>query len=369
MNQYYYNQTDRRKPSRRPLGLVLLDTMMLLVSIISLAALLLTLVTSHYDPAISWVFPIVGLFSPAIYILALLLALYWIIRWRWLYAIFLIIPLVIGAPQISHYAKIETKREFRPAPRRGVVKLMSYNVRSFINDAGQSSTLDMVDFLEQQRPDIICFQEFAADRWNEHSAPDFMKSFNLVKINELAIYSRYKIIESSSNLINADYDSGTGLWADLLVGEDTMRLYNIHLHSTTINNRDNEYISNMEFLVDTMSRNTLKGMLSRFKNTSIGRASQADTIAYSIAQTPHRVVVCGDFNDTPNSYAFRKISHGLQDAFQEAGVGYPHTFRGFMNILRIDYILVEEPTEVISYQIIDSVLLSDHLPVITTLKL
>ncbi len=369
MADFYYNQTDRRKTKKRSLGMILLDTITLILSVACFVALTLTLVTSYYDPSISWIFPTLGLISPAVYLASTLLALYWIIRWRWLYAAFLLLPLAVGAPSISRYAKMESSKSYRAMPKRGTIKLMSYNVKGFINDAGQSSNIEMKEFIEEQRPDIICFQEFAENRMKEDDEPEILQKYYRSKVRELAIFSRYKILDSSENLVRSDFDSGSGFWADILVGSDTLRLYNIHLHSTAITRTDNDYISNMEFLSDTLSEDIFKGMLSRFKNTSIGRASQADSIAYSISQTPHRVIVCGDFNDTPNSYAYRRISHGLKDTFQEAGVGYSYTFRGFLNLLRIDYILVDQPTEVLLYEVVDTILLSDHLPVTTTLKL
>ncbi len=369
MGEYYYDQTERVSNKKRSLGMIILDTLLLVLSAISFVALSLTLVTSYYDPSISWIFPVVGLLSPAIYLASTLLALYWIIRWRWIYALLLILPLAVGAPTISHYAKIETSKSYGEPSRRGTIKILTYNAKHFIGDDEQSSVDDMNEFLDELRPDVICFQEFGGGRMNENEEGELLKGYNREKMGGLATFTRYKILGSSEDLMQSNYESGSAFWSDLLVGKDTVRLYNIHLHSTTITGDDNQYISNMEFIGDTLSEDVFKGMVSRFRQSSIGRASQADTIARSISQSPHRVIICGDFNDTPNSYAFRKISKGLQDAFREVGVGFPYTFRGFLNLLRIDYILVEEPIEVLNYQVLDTVKLSDHLPVTTTIKL
>ncbi len=342
---------------------------MLLLSAISFVAITLTLITSYYDPSKSWIFPVVGLISPAIYVVTLLIALYWVIRWRWIYAAFLILPLLVGASGVSRFVKIETSKSYSEPSKRGTVRVMSYNLRMLVDDAGQLSTADIAQFIDEQRPDIACFQEFNASRMKSSNEPELFGKYNRTIISDLAIFTRYPIIAKSEDLLKDTHESGNGFWADILIGSDTVRLYNIHLHSTTITHQDNDYISNMEFINDTLSEDVFKNMLSRFRNTSIGRAAQSDSIAYNIAQSPHRVVVCGDFNDTPNSYPYRKISKGLKDTFQEAGVGYSYTFRGFLNLLRIDYILVEPPTEVLTYEVVDSLQLSDHLPVITTLKL
>lgn len=369
MAQYYYDQTERQSKNKRSRTMILLDTIMLLVSLALFAALSLTLVTSYFDPSKNWIFPILGLFTPAVYLASLLMALYWIIRWRWFFATTFIIPLAIAIPNISHYAKIETSKSYEKPSTRGSIKLMSYNVRGFIDDDKQVSVEAMNEFIDEQRPDIICFQEFNEGRMSEEKELALLQNYNRAKVKDQAIFTRFKILDSSENLINSDYDSGSGFWTDILIGSDTVRLYNLHLHSTTITHTDNEYISNMEFLSDSLSDDIFKSMLYRFKSTSVGRASQADSVANSIAHSPLKVIVCGDFNDTPNSYTFRKISKGLKDTFQEAGTGYCYTYRGFMNILRIDYILVDPSIEVLSYQSIDSIQLSDHIPITTTLKL
>ena len=77
--------------------------------------------------------------------------------------------------------------------------------------------------------------------------------------------------------------------------------------------------------------------------------------------------MCGDFNDTPLSYTYRLMSRGLQDAFREKGRGFSHTYRGFYNTVRIDYVLVSDDFEVLSYEV-PSVEFSDHHPVFVRLK-
>ena len=57
----------------------------------------------------------------------------------------------------------------------------------------------------------------------------------------------------------------------------------------------------------------------------------------------------------------------MQDAFSECGSGYSYTFRGFFNTLRIDYVLLSETYECLSYEV-PAVMASDHLPVVVRFK-
>lgn len=118
---------------------------------------------------------------------------------------------------------------------------------------------------------------------------------------------------------------------------------------------------NYRFLTDTASHEKLHSILSRLRYNSISRSHQVDSLSQLIAATPHARIVCGDFNDTPLSYTYRLMSRGLQDAFREKGRGFSHTYRGFYNTFRIDYVLVSDDFEVLSYEV-PSVEFSDHHP-------
>ena len=61
------------------------------------------------------------------------------------------------------------------------------------------------------------------------------------------------------------------------------------------------------------------------------------------------------------------MSDGLQDAFRACGSGYSHTYRGFFNTLRIDYILSSGALEPLSYETVP-VDYSDHHPVLVRLR-
>ena len=146
-----------------------------------------------------------------------------------------------------------------------------------------------------------------------------------------------------------------------------MRVFNNHLHSTAINASDNEFITKHRYISDTAREDKIRSIVRRFRDNSILRARQVDSIAREIGATPHARIVCGDFNDTPMSYVYRRMAAGLQDAFRESGMGYSFTFRGFFNTLRIDYVLVSEAFEPLAYEV-PEVDYSDHRPVVVQLR-
>ena len=185
----------------------------------------------------------------------------------------------------------------------------------------------------------------------------------------LAIYSKFRILNSGRvDCINAvDTSRTVSVWADLRIWNDTVRVFCNHLRSTHIKSDDGDYLMNYRFLTDTARHEKLRSILNRMRYNSISRSLQVDTIARLIAATPHARIVCGDFNDTPLSYTYRRMSQGLQDAFREKGRGFSHTYRGFYNTFRIDYILASGEFEFLSYEV-PAVEFSDHHPVFVRLK-
>jgi endonuclease/exonuclease/phosphatase family metal-dependent hydrolase len=96
--------------------------------------------------------------------------------------------------------------------------------------------------------------------------------------------------------------------------------------------------------------------------TFIKRSQQVDRIIGHINETPHRTIICGDFNDTPMSYTYHTLAKNRKDTFKEAGKGFGATFVPMWPLLRIDYLLVPEDSQCITHTIHRSGL-SDHYPV------
>ncbi len=370
MAEYYYNQSYREPRKKRSLVMRILDVALMLCSVVAFALTIILIFTPSVSPSRGWIFPIVSLFTPAIYLSSALLALYWVIRWRWRNALLLIVPVAIATPRMALYTQIETAKHYEHKPTRAEFKLVTFNTKNFTNLEGQLSVDEAVQYIEEQNPNIIVFQEYDRKRF-KGAAESSEPKYNIESCDGQSVWSRFKIVDKSGQLIEKDSleKSGSAFWVDLLVGRDTLRLFNLHLHSTSITSIDNDYISSMEFLGDSLREDKFTDMLSRFKETSVWRAKQAGSIAQQVAQSPYKVIVCGDFNDTPNSYAYHKISKGLDDTFREQGSGYSYTYNGFMNLLRIDYVLVAPQIDVISYDVDYDYPYSDHFPVVTTLKI
>ena len=155
-----------------------------------------------------------------------------------------------------------------------------------------------------------------------------------------------------------------GIYTDLIKGTDTFRLYNLHLESIRFRNEDYQFVEDVT--TGQAEKKALgevsKSILRKLHYAYLIRAKQTSVVEASLAECPYPVIICGDFNDTPLSYAYHKISSGLEDAFIKSGHGFGNTFAGKLPPVRIDFILYS--TDFQSYDFrIPGIHLSDHFPI------
>ena len=99
------------------------------------------------------------------------------------------------------------------------------------------------------------------------------------------------------------------------------------------------------------------------------RAMQADTLAQFIDRHKGRkLIVMGDFNDTPISYAHHQVCSRLTDCFRATGNGIGRSFNRVAIYVRIDNIFCSSHFKPYAMGIDTSVSWSDHYPMVGYLK-
>jgi endonuclease/exonuclease/phosphatase family metal-dependent hydrolase len=205
--------------------------------------------------------------------------------------------------------------------------------------------------MAREIPTLVCMQEFLnKGRGDSSTVKFFQRRLHLPyayfeRLNDgrkygqygMLILSRYKQIKRG--IINFAYNTGNMcIWADMLYGEDTVRVYNIHLQSIRFGRSDYRFIkqgaADNEKRLEG-SRNILRRMHRAWKM----RAEQVDSLKAHFAACPHPIILTGDFNDAPMSHAYHQLSQGLRDAFRESGSGLNRTYQGPFPSFRIDYLM------------------------------
>ena len=326
-----------------------------------LAALLLVCayISRCVNPNDAWFFAFAGLGAPILYIVNIVFALYWTIRWK-RYAFLPLAVVLIGAGWISLFFR-PTLRQQYPSEEQKAQVVMSYNVAGFLTERnGRTvSTLDSVAAsVARAKPDILCIQEYQCNSTGLKPRLDSLIGLPHNRVNYkvpnaagggwgLAIYSNYRIIRSGD--VDFGRSTNSALWADLFVKGDTVRVFNCHLQTTSVNRSDREYLTEQEFMADSTREQRVRSIVGKLRRNFRIRATQVDSLAPMIHRSPHPVIVCGDFNDTPMSYAYRTMRGDLADAFVEKGTGIPSTYQGLFNLFRIDYIFHTREIETLGY--------------------
>lgn len=374
MAEFYRSETrsicdnGRRGEQRSPV-MALIDGVMVCVSAVVAALMLFTYLVPYLSTR-GWLLPVLGLVAPATYVVTVCLMLYWIIRWRWIWASVMIVPVFIGLFYLNLFLRPEFRRDYGATVKgRDIVTVMTYNVRNFFASDGTCSRDSLLAWVRGVAPDILCMQEFTPSTGGgtRELIDSLLAGYHSTPADPrtgCVVYSRYPILRWG---YVADTSAIRSLWADLSLTGDTLRVYTNHLHSTQITSADDEFLSPDRFLSDTAREEKMRSIVRRFRDNCIARAAQADTVARAMAQSPYPRIVCGDFNDTPMSSVYHTMSHGVVDAFSEAGKGYSSTYRGFSNMLRIDFVLLSPRYEVLFYDTPD-VDYSDHRPVVVKFR-
>jgi endonuclease/exonuclease/phosphatase family metal-dependent hydrolase len=209
-------------------------------------------------------------------------------------------------------------------------------------------------FVQNLNTDIISFQEFYSDEKEKFiDVESLKKTFNTAYCHTyytvtlrktdhwgMATFSKYPIVNVGAiNFLTSS--NNACMFSDIKIGKDTIRVYNIHFQSIHFKKEDYAFIDSLKSENEKPKENVKNSrrILRRLKKAFIKRAVQVDTVASHIAQSPYPVIVSGDFNDSPVSYTYQKISKNLSDAFMQSGFGLGQTYNGKFPSLRIDYIL------------------------------
>jgi endonuclease/exonuclease/phosphatase family metal-dependent hydrolase len=333
----------------------------------------LTCLIPFLDPGKFWFVALLGMGFPfllgSVIFCAIIAALK---RSRWFFLSSA--ALLLSFQQIGAFFSFHFKNEFEPVPAENSLRVLSWNVSSWTENNFANNTADrtglrnlMMDAVQMQNADVICFQEyfesFAPELYPSNIAVFTKMGYNYYyftptggmyggKIQSgLCIFSKFPIKDSLFHKTGHGNSEGMSMAAVEFNGK-LIRIFNTHLESPRL--KKQEY---SPFEEPTESRT----VLGKIKRAYALRSVQADTLRQFINASNVPAIVCGDFNDVPNSYSYFKIKGNLQDAFLKKGSGIGRTFQFISPTLRIDFLLADKRFKVDQFAKLDYKY-SDHYP-------
>lgn len=262
------------------------------------------------------------------------------------------------------------------------IKVLSYNVRQFRASDKFTKLIvknDILNFVRDQEADIICLQEFQSHskdiyeplkqtRDTLNTGTYYYESYYNPRFNYLTglvIFSKSKAVNKGK--LKFDGSRTFGIFTDLVVNNDTVRVYNIHFASISLNPSDIEFVVNPEMKNNEDFKNRSIKIYEKLAEAFVLRQKQVDHLTSELKKSPYEIILTGDFNDTPSSLVYNKISKILNDSFTEKGLGLGITYAGRIPLLRIDYIFSSAEFETVDFNT-HNILRSDHYPVTTVLR-
>ena len=359
--------------------------------VVNVIAAILFLLGSYgylFNPKYFWPIGFLSLSAFYFFLILLLFIFFWLF-FKPSRSLISIIAILIAFRPLTNILPIRFSQTFSKTKAQSNIRIMSWNVAQFNvlkNKKDPAIKNEMINVVNDYAPDIACFQEMVAEDGAEikHGHIDdfleklhFENYFYSYNVKEdfwdqahfgIVIFSKYPIINKQTvSWYPNDYNS-IFQYIDILKGEDTIRVFNVHLQSLRFSRQNLKYIDQPNVDDKTAVLKESKSIISKFKTGFLKRQMQADRIQEEIQKSPYPVIVTVDFNDVPNSYAYYTIGNNLQNAFEEKGSGLSRTFSGISPVLRIDNIFVDEKAEIKQFTTIKKKL-SDHFPIIADVQL
>ncbi len=351
---------------------------MMLINIIVAALYLACSFAPYMHPKTWWFTGFLGLFFPYLFVLLLLFLLFWIfVRIKW--AFFPLLVMLAGSSAVGNHVSFKGSDEFSLKKQAGSIRFMSWNLRHFIPfdeskfKPDQDKHLQLIfDQVKKYQPDVICFQEFVSmPRVGNKDPMHYLKHelgykyhqfagediFGTSQYSGIAIFSRLPI--AAGNVIpfpaSADLNAENTVFADVIDGADTLRVYAVHLQSFGFGAREYRVIDDVKARNDSSVFQS-KRLIRKMRNTFYLHGVQSDFIVKEMASSPFPTFVMGDLNDVPGSYTYSVVRGKRKDAFLEKGIGLGATFTSsssfilqLLPTLRIDYIFHPQQYEALQF--------------------
>ena len=359
--------------------------LMVFVTLLCCVVYLLSCLTPFVSPDSWWPTGFLGITFPYIATLLVFVIIFWLIakpRYVWLP----LFVLLLGIKQLNVLFGIHFRSGFVAAKPQSSLRIVDWNVGNMYGLSNNKETrkhnrTEIAGAIVKLQPDIICLQEFNHSLTQGEEANNiglfssqypyhyFSKDINrkngFYQYGSI-IFSKYPIVDTGK-IKYPHYSYESLIYADIKTGDDTIRVYTSHLQSFKFSGEDYKDMNRVAD-PDEEALAASKTLISKMKIAFKRRALQADVVNAQINKVQRPSIMCGDFNDVPNSYTYFTIRGLRQDAFLQKDFGIGKSYNALAPTLRIDYILPDSSFQVQQFDMVDEDL-SDHSMLVSDVKL
>ncbi|MCF0199275.1 MAG: endonuclease/exonuclease/phosphatase family protein [Bacteroidaceae bacterium] len=332
-------------------------------NLVSLLLLWGCCLSTQISPSLHPRITVVGLVFPVLLICNVIFLPLWLL-FKPRYALVPLLGLLLCGGFILDYFPVS-----RPSDQPdslGQLTLLSWNVGgAYYSDDNEAA----VAYLEQAGADIICLQECAGPLGELVAQRMGELGYQSKILNGRNLYCRFPIVSADTMVAPTNFCNGVCRFS-VLMNEDTVWVLNCHLESTgfTQSERD-EYTQTIQDPTKDDLKREGQFIIGKLAQRAHFRGKQTDSLAAFIDRhAADRLLVIGDFNDTPISYAYQQLDKRLTSAYRQAGRGLGISFNQHGFPVRIDHIFCSSHWEPAEAHIVDTIYESDHFPMEVKLR-
>lgn len=340
----------------------------LVLLVVALCTILAPVVSPVRTPFLAYF----GLLFPFIFLGFLLILLICIVLRNWKGVLFSSFLLLLLLPQLLVYFPIRLPA--RSIPNKQVT-LLSLNVMAFQYEPHSTKHPNpTLAYIRNVDADIVCLQEaFLVKQGKSRLTLPMIKSFlpqyryiDYRKAQpdggDMMLLSKYPILYARRLPTKSKFNGVVSY--RLAVDDKELELFNVHLETTGVKANDGE--TYLELVKEGKAVELTKQIGLKLSPSFALRAKQSERIALEVDKTlrttPY-VIVCGDFNDTPISYARKRLTANLVDLYATTGRGAGYTFYLKGMGFRIDHILASKAIRGYTCFVDGTARVSDHKPI------
>lgn len=292
--------------------------------------------------------------------------------------------LVCGIQQIVSVFSFHLPHDFISVRQPNTLRIVQWNVMGWdqnsekfnIENGGHALRPEMMSTVQDQDADVLCFDEFYESKDTSFAKSNIAtidamgfhyhffsptKSYKNDSTSGVIIFSKYPMIGYGEFDLDRSRRGDHLAYMDIKVKDNIFRIFATHLIAINFSQWDEDQQGPDPGGYKRIVSNLIRGYQYRYY--------QAVLVQQKIAESPYPAILCGDFNDIPNSSTYFKMKGNLQDPFLVKGFWTGRTTRRSFLLIspRIDYILADKKFKVKQFETLH-IPYSDHYPVVADLQ-
>lgn len=348
----------------------------LVMRCVSIVIWLLTIASAYggrCNPEYLTIPSVLCLALPYLVVLSVILIVFWVFQKKIIFTVLGILTIVACADPITNVMPMNSSK--KPSEGAQTFKIMSWNVLHTRDIAKPDYPSNRaVEYMINSGADIICLAEL-----NNFSAKELQKASpmlidSLIRMypfraglstTDIKILSKYPVDRTGISNVSETGHHRFDFYKVNLPGH-RLNVAMVHLYSYDLSEEERQVVTEIKNV------QTAKSSVKEFKTSIMGklrnafrcRAQNAKDLREAIDKVQGPLIVCGDFNDVPNSWAYDLIKgDDMRDAYVETNFGPTYTYNLHMFYFHIDQMLYRGPLEALSLKV-GKINSSDHYPLI-----